>query len=55
MALELADWAGFPARRAEAAVRGKRRGIGLGYFIEASGGQPSEWARVASSRTARWR
>jgi carbon-monoxide dehydrogenase large subunit len=45
-ALALADWAGFPARRAEAARRGRRRGIGLGYFIEASGGQPSEWARV---------
>ena len=45
-ALALADWAGFPARRAESARRGKLRGIGLGYFIEASGGQPSEWARV---------
>lgn len=45
-ALALADWAGFPARRAEAARRGRLRGIGLGYFIEASGGQPSEWARV---------
>ena len=42
----LADWAGFPARRAASAAQGKRRGIGLGYFIEASGGQPSEWARV---------
>lgn len=47
MALRLADWAGFEARRAEAATRGKKRGIGLGYFIEASGGQPFEWARVA--------
>ncbi|WP_135466928.1 xanthine dehydrogenase family protein molybdopterin-binding subunit [Crenalkalicoccus roseus] len=46
MALQLADWRGFPARRAEAARRGRLRGIGLGYFIEASGGQPSEWARV---------
>ncbi len=45
-ALALADWAGFPTRRAEAARRGRLRGIGLGYFIEASGGQPSEWARV---------
>jgi carbon-monoxide dehydrogenase large subunit len=47
MALDLADWAGFEARRAEAATRGRKRGIGLGYFIEASGGQPFEWARVA--------
>jgi carbon-monoxide dehydrogenase large subunit len=46
MALDLADWAGFPARRAEAARRGRLRGVGLGYFIEASGGQPAEWARV---------
>ncbi|MCO6414617.1 xanthine dehydrogenase family protein molybdopterin-binding subunit [Siccirubricoccus sp. KC 17139] len=45
-ALALADWDGFPARRAAAAARGRLRGIGLGYFIEASGGQPSEWARV---------
>jgi carbon-monoxide dehydrogenase large subunit len=46
MALKLADWEGFPARRAEAQARGKLRGIGIGYFIEASGGQPQEWARV---------
>jgi carbon-monoxide dehydrogenase large subunit len=47
MATKLADWDGFAARRADAAKRGKLRGIGLGYFIEASGGQPFEWARVA--------
>ncbi|MCA3277671.1 MAG: xanthine dehydrogenase family protein molybdopterin-binding subunit [Roseomonas sp.] len=47
MAMKLADWDGFAARRAESAKRGKLRGIGLGYFIEASGGQPFEWARVA--------
>jgi carbon-monoxide dehydrogenase large subunit len=47
MAMKLADWDGFAARRAESLKRGKLRGIGLGYFIEASGGQPFEWARVA--------
>lgn len=47
MALKLADFEGFQARRAAAAARGRKRGIGLGYFIEASGGQPNEWARVA--------
>jgi carbon-monoxide dehydrogenase large subunit len=47
MALKLADWEGFPGRRAEAKARGKLRGIGIGYFIEASGGQPQEWARVS--------
>jgi carbon-monoxide dehydrogenase large subunit len=46
LALKLADWDGFSARRAASATNGKRRGIGIGYFIEASGGQPSEWARV---------
>ena len=38
MATEAADWAGFEARRAEAAARGKLRGIGLGVFVEPAGG-----------------
>ncbi|WP_426957026.1 xanthine dehydrogenase family protein molybdopterin-binding subunit [Muricoccus radiodurans] len=46
MALERADWAGFPARQAKSRAQGKLRGIGLGYFVEASGGQPFEWARI---------
>ena len=33
-ALELADYAGFEARRAEAAKRGRLRGFGLGNIIE---------------------
>ncbi|NBQ74903.1 MAG: xanthine dehydrogenase family protein molybdopterin-binding subunit, partial [Acetobacteraceae bacterium] len=53
MAMKLADWDGFAARRAESAKRGKLRGIGLGYFIEASGGQPFEWARVALTTEGR--
>ena len=53
MALKLADWDGFPARRRAAAARGRLRGIGLGYFIEASGGQPSEWARVRLTEDGR--
>ncbi|MES2713181.1 MAG: xanthine dehydrogenase family protein molybdopterin-binding subunit [Pseudomonadota bacterium] len=53
LALGLADWAGFPARKAESAARGKLRGIGLGYFIEASGGQPFEWARVRMTAEGR--
>lgn len=40
-ALELADYAGFPARRAEAERRGKLRGIGLSCYIEACGIAPS--------------
>ncbi len=46
LALKLADWDGFAARAADSKSRGKLRGRGLGYFIEASGGQPTEWARV---------
>ncbi len=45
-ALKNADWAGFPARRAEAAKRGQRRGIGLSYYLEATGGSPSERAEI---------
>ena len=35
---EAADWAGFEGRRAEAAARGKLRGIGCGVFVEPAGG-----------------
>jgi carbon-monoxide dehydrogenase large subunit len=45
-ALARIDWAGFETRRAEAAARGKRRGIGLAYYLEATGGGPTENARV---------
>ncbi len=40
-ALASADWAGFPARRAEAAKRGKLRGIGCSTYLEACGIAPS--------------
>jgi aerobic carbon-monoxide dehydrogenase large subunit len=36
------DWAGFPARKAEAASRGKKRGIGMSCYIEACGIAPSQ-------------
>src|SRR5262249_12527140 len=45
-ALHKADWGGFERRRAEARKRGVLRGIGLGYYIEASGGQPNETATI---------
>ncbi|MDA0664765.1 MAG: xanthine dehydrogenase family protein molybdopterin-binding subunit, partial [Proteobacteria bacterium] len=38
-ALAMADWAGFEARRAEAASRGKLRGIGFSCTIEQAGGR----------------
>ena len=45
-ALKRADWAGFEARRAEAKRRGKRRGIGVAYYLEATGGSPTERAEI---------
>ncbi|TRW98272.1 xanthine dehydrogenase family protein molybdopterin-binding subunit [Paracoccus sp. M683] len=41
MAQKAADVAGFPARRAEAAQRGKLRGLGYSCYIEACGIAPS--------------
>ncbi len=40
-AMEAADYAGFEARREEAAKRGKLRGIGFSNYIEACGIAPS--------------
>ncbi|HEX3347628.1 MAG TPA: xanthine dehydrogenase family protein molybdopterin-binding subunit [Acetobacteraceae bacterium] len=45
-ALKTMDWAGFESRRAEAARRGKRRGIGMSYYLEATGGAPTERAEI---------
>ena len=45
-ALKAADWAGFATRREEARKRGKRRGIGLAYYIEACGGGADETAQI---------
>ena len=45
-ALEKSDWAGFEARRAASAARGKQRGIGLAYYLEATGGAPTERAEI---------
>ena len=46
-ALRLADWDGFPARRAEALERGRLRGIGLANSIEITSGFPVERAEIA--------
>ncbi len=40
------DYAGFAARQAAAAARGKRRGLGLAYYLEATGGDPTERAEI---------
>ena len=48
-AMQLMDWRGFEARRAEAAARGKRRGIGMAYYLEATGGAQTERAEIRFS------
>ena len=50
-AVKKADYAGFAARRAASAARGKLRGIGVGCFLENSGGVPEEPARISFPKT----
>jgi carbon-monoxide dehydrogenase large subunit len=45
-ALRLADWKGFKARAKEAKKRGKRRGIGVGTYVDISTGVPREKAEI---------
>ena len=45
-ALEKVDWAGFEKRRAASEARGMRRGIGMAYYLEATGGADSERAEI---------
>ena len=45
-ALAHTDWAGIAARKAEAAKRGKKRGIGMAYYLEATGGDDTERAEI---------
>ena len=47
---ELADVAGFEARRAESASRGMLRGLGINTYIEACGIAPSNLVGVLGSR-----
>ena len=44
--MQQADWAGFPARRAEAAARGRLRGIGMAVYTERCGGGAPETAEI---------
>jgi carbon-monoxide dehydrogenase large subunit len=41
-ALEMADWAGFPARRAVSEAKGKLRGISVANYVESPVGAPRE-------------
>jgi carbon-monoxide dehydrogenase large subunit len=46
LAMRIADWDGFNARRREAKKRGKLLGLGLANYVESSIGAPKEQARV---------
>lgn len=46
-ALAASDYAGFSARRKASEARGKKRGIGIGCFLEISGGHYDESATIA--------
>ncbi len=46
LALERSAWHDFEVRRDAARGRGRLCGIGLGYYVESSGGGPEEEARV---------
>jgi aerobic carbon-monoxide dehydrogenase large subunit len=53
-AKQVADWAGFAGRKAEAAMRGKRLGRGMAYYVEIAGGGGTEEhadVRVAADGT----
>jgi carbon-monoxide dehydrogenase large subunit len=45
-AIALADAAGFSERRGDAARRGRLRGLGIGPYVEGTGGVPQEFAEV---------
>ena len=45
-AMQRAEWASFAQRKAESAKKGKRRGIGLGMYIERCGGGPGDTVRL---------
>ncbi|MGV6849434.1 MAG: xanthine dehydrogenase family protein molybdopterin-binding subunit [Marinibacterium sp.] len=54
MAQEAADVAGFAARKAEAAARGKLRGLGYSTFVEACGIAPSAAVGSLGSAVGLW-
>jgi carbon-monoxide dehydrogenase large subunit len=51
MALEMSDYAGFPARRVESATRGKLRGIGFSNSIERAAAPGGEGAEIRFDRS----
>lgn len=52
-ALALADWNGFPARRAASQARGELRGFGVAAYVENDGSTPTEFAEVQATGDGR--
>ena len=52
-ALELADWTGFPARRAASQARGELRGFDVAAYVENDGSTPTEFAQVQATGDGR--
>jgi aerobic carbon-monoxide dehydrogenase large subunit len=46
LAMKIADWDGFPARKKEAAARGKLLGRGIANYVESSIGSPKERTEI---------
>ncbi|MGH7114402.1 MAG: xanthine dehydrogenase family protein molybdopterin-binding subunit [Stellaceae bacterium] len=46
LAMRIADWDGFAARRAEARARGRLLGLGLANYVESSIGAPRERSEI---------
>ncbi len=46
LAMRLADWQGFEARRKDAAARGRLLGLGLSNYVESSTGAPRERTEI---------
>ncbi|MSQ53333.1 MAG: xanthine dehydrogenase family protein molybdopterin-binding subunit [Betaproteobacteria bacterium] len=55
LSMKMADWRGFPARRALATERGLLLGLGLANYVESSIGSPKERAEVAIGANGRVR
>jgi len=53
LAMKIADWEGFEARRSAAAARGKLLGLGLAHYVESSIGQPKERAEITITPAGR--
>jgi carbon-monoxide dehydrogenase large subunit len=53
LAMRIADWDGFPARRREAVARGKLLGLGLANYVESSIGAPRERTEITVTPAGR--